>query len=124
MNRIVYEVYGTLNLFCPVTGQRMLGEETFSQSPATRFVYVDDISEFEMIAPPFQEIWDEVSATETEADYEDGLCARFCERVAEQFPSVVIFDLTSHGMACGPASSRVIIGIDLAYNADDEDGDD
>ena len=124
MNLVVYEVFGTLNLFCPVTGQRIQGEETFSPSPATRFVYVDDISEFEMIDPPFQAIWDEVSETEDEEDYENGICARFCERVAEQFPSVVIFDLTSHGIACGPASSRVIIGIDLAYNANDEDGDD
>lgn len=121
--------------FCPVTGQLIKDDHTYQPSPATMFTFVDDVGEFETLHPDLQEKWDKVKEQaeheeEDEGDYigTEDLFDRFLEQVNN--PSLVCFIITTRGMACGPVSSTVRIGIDMDREPDemedteDEDEDD
>jgi hypothetical protein len=129
MNLFKLDVDDSLDFFCPRTGSLILGPEYFDPSPATAFVYIPEICEFETIEDGLEEIWDELEERYGEEESPWDLWGRFLQRVAKDRPNVLVFAFTSHGMACGPVSSTVYVGIDFGYatevegneNDDEED---
>jgi hypothetical protein len=105
------------NFHCPVTGQRITSDETYEPSPAMVFMYLDEIGEFQDIDPDLQEVFDEVESEFGDELWPDELFAKFCDRI--QSEGLVCFEIATHGMACGPVSSTVRIGIDMNYQPQD-----
>lgn len=104
------------NFFCPVTGQAILrGEQEYNPSPATVFCYVDEVSDFEHITDEGMAIFDNLEIDEDE-DYADDIFKKFAEAYSDK--NIVCFVITTSGIACGPASSTVRIGIQMNYDMD------
>ena len=104
------------NFFCPVTGQAILrGDEEFKASPATVFCYVDEVSDFEFISDKAKAIFDSLEIDEDE-DYAEDIFKKFAAAYSEK--NLVCFVITSSGIACGPFSSTVRIGIQMNYDGD------
>lgn len=102
------------NFFCPVTGQVILnGEEAFHASPATIFCYVDEVSDFETISEEAKSIFEKLVIDEDE-DSADEIFEKFASTYADN--NIVCFVITTSGMACGPVSSTVRVGIQMNYN--------
>jgi hypothetical protein len=102
------------NFFCPVTGERILGPESFAPSPATAFVFTPESGEFETIQEGLAEIDRKVNTEEVMEEDPWGRFDRFCKELKGR-PDIVVFSITTRGMACGPVSSTVHIGIDMNY---------
>ena len=109
--------------YCPVTGQLIKDDHTYQPSPATLFTFVDEVGDFETLHPNLQGKWDKIKEQaendEEEEDYIDteNLFDRFLEQVS--ITSLVCFIITTRGMACGPVSSTVRIGIDMNHVLDE-----
>ena len=103
------------SFFCPVTGKRIVGPECFEPSAATVFTYLDEIGEFEHLSDELKKVAEALE--DADVDMFD-----FFESFSQQIKSdsVVSFEITTHGMACGPVSSTVRIGIDMDYRDRDE----
>lgn len=108
------------NFFCPVTGHPIVGPEHFEPSDATAFVYLDEVGDFEHIQDRFAKINEKVNTEEAMEEDPFEQFKRFCDAL-EDMPSIVVFSLTTMGMACGPVSSTVHIGIDMNYGSKEED---
>lgn len=109
------------NFFCPVTGFHMLSEEHYEPSPATLFVYIEDAGEFEWYSRELEKLESTVNTEEIEDECEDGLSniERFLVAIKDK-PNLVVFTITTSGIACGPVSSTVHIGIDMDYSKKDD----
>lgn len=107
--------------YCPVTGQQIIFPEDYTPSPATAFCLPPDADDFADIKPGLRKIWEQVrtaSGMEKAAPWE--LFGEFCKAL-EQHSNLVLFNLTSHGIACGPISDTVHLCIDFAYGAGEYD---
>lgn len=110
--------------YCPVTGQLILAPEDYSPSPATAFCLPPEAEDFDAMQPRLRKIWDKVraeSGNEDAAPWE--LFEAFCKSL-EHENHLVLFNLTSHGMACGPVCSTVHLCIDFAYGSEEYADDD
>ena len=115
--------------YCPVTGHLIKDDHSYQPSPATLFTFVDEVGDFETLHPNLQGKWDKIKEQaendEEEEDYIDteNLFDRFLEQV--NITSLVCFIITTRGIACGPVSSTVRIGIDMNQQPDEleDDGD-
>jgi hypothetical protein len=122
-------------LRCPMTGQVVLqgydpvtGEDTgfdepdWSAVPTVTFCYLPEVGEFQYITPALESTIaasreallerataDEKDAIELLSDFE--ILESYVDEIGE-VPLVVC--LTTSGMACGPVSSSVYVGLDLA----------
>jgi hypothetical protein len=108
--------------FCPVTGDQIFGPEHFKPSPATVFVFTPESGEFETIHEELAKLDEKVN---TEAVMEEdswGRFERFCQALKGR-SNIVVFSITTRGMACGPVSSTVHIGIDMNYQPDEDEGE-
>lgn len=113
------------NFYCPVTGFHMLSKDHYEASPATLFVYPEDAGEFEWYSQELEELEFTVNTHEIVDECEDGLSEieRFLLAIQDK-PNLVVFTITTSGIACGPVSSTVHIGIDMNYcGEEDEDGE-
>ncbi len=110
------------NFYCPVTGFHMLSEEHYEASPATLFVYVEDAGEFEWYSQELEELESTVNTEEIVDECADGLSEveRFLLAIQDK-PNLVVFTITTSGIACGPVSSTVHIGIDMDYYEEEEE---
>jgi hypothetical protein len=107
--------------YCPVTGQLILAPEEYTPSPATAFVLPPEAEDFDAMLPGLRKIWDKVRATPGEENAMPWqLFESFCKEL-EQHTNLVLFNLTTHGMACGPVSDSVRLCIDFAYGAGEYD---
>lgn len=107
---------------CPVTGELVAGPEHYGPSPATAFLLGPEADEFDHLAPQLEPIWEEVRAAHDEDERSPWrLFDEFCRRL-EGHDNLVLFSLTSSGIACGPVSSTVHVCIDFSHPAAD-DGD-
>ena len=105
--------------FCPVCGSVMVDPEVgFEVDRCEHFLfgYVDVAGELEVFSPDFAPVARRLEAAELDEEYLvpwDEQFAQLCE------PGTTIFGLTSHGMACGPASMTVCVGVAIpaAYAA-------
>lgn len=121
---------------CPMTGEVVLAgydpetgeyfedivEPEYEKIPTVTFAFIEEIGEFSFIRDDIQQAID---------DYRKGLPEEDSELV-DDFEilseghvnlgrSPLVFSLTTHGMACGPVSSTVWVGLDLAALGRDED---
>ena len=110
------------SFFCPVTGKQIIGPEHFEASPATAFVFSADANDFDHLASELQPIWDAIldGEDEDDEDFDGDQFETFREKVKDM-PNLVLFGLTSHGIACGPVSSTVFIAIDFAYTGEESE---
>jgi len=113
------------NFYCPVTGFHMLSEEHYDASPATLFVYIEDAGEFEWYSPELEKLESTINTEEIEDECEDGLSniERFLAAIKDKL-NLVVFTITTSGIACGPVSSTVHICIDMDYCEEEDDDDD
>jgi hypothetical protein len=102
----------------------MLSEEHYDASPATLFVYIEDAGEFEWYSPELEKLESTVNTEEIEDECEDGLSniERFLAAIKDK-PNLVVFTITTSGIACGPVSSTVHICIDMDYCEEEDDDD-
>lgn len=105
------------NFYCPVTGQRILDEETFNKSPALRFAYVD-VGDFEFADEEIKNLFDEYKKLHGEDKDSLDLFEEFVENTT--LVDVIVFQITHSGIACGPASTTVWFAIDMNYDEDDQ----
>ena len=122
-------------LRCPITGQVVLkgydpvtGEDAgfeepdWAAVPTARFCYIPEVGEFSFIAPQLQAAIEAARAAllkkatgrkrEEVEDLSDFEILQ--EHVADLGEVPLVFCLTTRGMACGPVSSSVYVGLDLA----------
>lgn len=103
------------NFYCPVTGHAMSGGTEFSASPATAFVYLDEIGEFISTSSEVESVINEIDPANNL--YGDEIFPKLSEYL--QNPSLTCFVLNVHGVACcGPMSSTVRIGINMNYQSE------
>ena len=102
---------------CPVTGHLIRDYESFKTSPATVFVYVDEIGDFAHIVPDLNKIWEKTK--ENRKNFQDELESfeRFAGGIDDD--AIVCFEITTSEMGCGPVSSTIRIGIDMNYCDED-----
>ena len=110
------------NFYCPATGFHMLSKDHYEPSPATLFVYPEDAGEFEWYSQELEELESTVNTEEIVDECEDGLSEveRFLLAIQDKL-SLVVFTITTSGMACGPVSSTVHIGIDIDYCEEEDE---
>lgn len=107
------------NLYCPVTGHHILSSEHFSQSPATVFVFPVEGDDFEVLSDEFKLIDENTNPDGWEDDMDDdedypNRLERFLQAIKD-IPNLLVFCITTYGMACGPTSATVYVGIDMNY---------
>ena len=100
------------HFFCPVTGQRITGPQTYEASPAQAGMWIGEIiDDPEITSPELEAKWKHYEAHVSE---EDGIeIEAFLESV--ELPNHVCFEITTSGIACGPCSSTVWYVIDMDY---------
>ena len=104
------------NFYCPATGFHILSAEHYEASPATLFVYPEDAGEFEWYSRELEKLEATINAEDVVNECEDGLSnvERFLATIKDN-PNLVVFTITTSGIACGPVSSTVHICINLDY---------
>ena len=120
MKIIELNVDANANFYCPVTGHQILAPEEYMPSPATAFCLPPDADDFSDITPELQVVWDHVLAASGKANAAPcQLWKQFCDAL-EHRNDLVVFALTSSGIACGPICSTVYLCIDFAHVADED----
>lgn len=111
------------NPFCPICGKRALpdindkNKEDYKHCKHLSFIYVHEVSEFEYIT---KELNDNINALEeqceTDEDYDEfsNLTIEELINKAGGDDRLLVLEITSNGMACGPYSSTATFRFD--YN--------
>jgi hypothetical protein len=102
-----------LKLYCPSCGVLVVNDEDEVEQPACEhvlFLYLDDIAEFLYIEPELERLIEakRKNEDEDESDY---------ELLLKEHPSsstAFVWEETTSGFACGPVSSTLAVGFDLA----------
>jgi hypothetical protein len=110
------------DFFCPVTGQRILGPEEFTPSPATAFVFPTQVDDFEFVRDEFAKIDRKMNPKKVTEEDPDGRFDRFCEGL-KGYANLVVFSITTRGVACGPVAWTTHIGIDMGYRGEQDAGE-
>ena len=114
-----------MNFNCPICDQVILKEEQCIEDfcKHVKFMYLDSISEMEYCDDDIQAIYDKLEKEEAEYwesdasdnptdeqnDYYD---SDIMERLEDKLPiEITIHHITGYGMACGPTSFTVSVGI-------------
>jgi hypothetical protein len=119
-------------LYCPITGQIVAvgydpqtgrffdgqQEPKWETIPTVLFHYYPEVGEFSYIKPGLQKTIDEKRRAlgDDAEDLED--FAILEEHVESLGKAPLVFSLTTHGMASGPVSSTVYVGLDLAAGSE------
>ena len=116
------------NFFCPVTGEQICGDEVANPDvTSVRFIYLPEVGDFETIDPDLEVIADQIRedlAAKEEAD--EDFCEEFFDVFKEALKkdeaneSLVIYSISTSGIACGPVGQTVHIAIDMDYEVEDE----
>jgi hypothetical protein len=108
-----------MNLFCPVTGNRISdGESEVIPSPATLFIYLHETGDFEYIRADLREVYDKINDSNNEDD--ENAYDIFLSNGFEKSQSVLLLSLCYRGMACGPVSTIVDYCFDLNYSLEND----
>ena len=107
--------------YCPATGFLNLNSAYYEASPATLFVYPEDDGEFEWYSREFEKLEATINTEDVVDECEDGLSnvERFLAAIKDK-PNLVVFTITTSGIACGPFSSTVHICINMDYCKEEE----
>ena len=109
------------NFYCPATGFHILSAEHYEASPATLFVCPEDAGEFEWYSRELEKLEATINAEDVVNECEDELSnvERFLDAIKDK-PNLVVFTITTSGIACGPVSSTAHICIDMDYCEEEE----
>ena len=110
------------NFYCPATGFHMLSAEHYEASSATLFVYHEDTGEFEWYSREFEKLEATINTEDVvdECEVELSNVERFLAAIKDK-PNLVVFTITTSGIACGPVSSTVHICINMDYCKEEEE---
>ena len=101
------------HFFCPATGKRITGPNSYEASPAQVGMWISEIMESPEIADPALESqWNRYVEALAEDDFIE--VEGFLQSL--EMPNHVCFEITTSGMACGPCSSTVWYVIDMDYD--------
>jgi predicted RNA-binding Zn-ribbon protein involved in translation (DUF1610 family) len=98
-----------MNLYCPACGRKMCGEGLDELCRHVAFIYIDEVCEFENLAPRLASLADEVVGECEEGD--EHPVHLLTQRI--ESPTMLCLGVTWEGMACGPSSMKAYLGIDL-----------
>ena len=102
------------NFFCPVTGHHIVSSEHYEPSPALVGMW-----HFEVLEEPcffndeLEKAWDSYWNDLDEDDLPD--VPEFLEKIKDDYPNWVCFEITTRGMACGPTCEVVWYVINMDY---------
>lgn len=111
-------------LYCPRSGKMILdaeGEVEQPGSPYVTFLYLDLVGDFIYLREDLAErLKDARAALLQEGVDEDELPSdlEMLEEKVDLGVAPVVFEIATSGRACGPVSSRIIVGFDLWSEAD------
>lgn len=100
------------DFYCPFTGKVLIGENaTDEKDNSTAFIYLDFVSEFDYLADELTYLEDE--ATKMSDQEEEDFFPCFLKLLKKNYHNreLLLFELTGHGMACGPITATVMVGI-------------
>ena len=105
--------YDELDFDCPVCDKTLISEEegTHELCEHVLFVYLDSIGEFESSTDEIDTLVEKIRKEKSDPDggYYDG---EIMEDLLEALPdNITIHQLTGYGMACGPTSFTISVGI-------------
>ena len=101
-----------VNVFCPVTGQRISGPESYKASPAQVGLWLGGLLEQpEIRCAVLQAAWERYAAQVPEDSYLE--MGAFLQSV--ELPNFVCFAITQSGICGGPYSSTVWHVFDMDY---------
>ena len=94
---------------CTVCGRAIHSEKDSPGCPHIAFSYIDVVGDFDYVAPHVEKLLNEIREQDDDSDEHpvDLLLGKI------ESPSMYCLSITSGGMACGPTSSTVIVGIDF-----------
>jgi hypothetical protein len=115
MNLVEMDVDQSFTFYCPITGELILSPDRFEPSAATAFSFCPEAGDFDMARRSLRSLWRTLNDRYGDDEFFPDLWRRFCRRLAKQKPEIVVFGFTSHGMACGPVSSTIYLGIDFSH---------
>ena len=104
------------NFFCPVTGEQILSEDDGTPSSATVFIWANILGDFAFVNEEFRELYENFKENPDNEDAD--WFTDFLDKTERQ--DVVVFEITSHGLTCGPASDTSYIGIDICHDINEE----
>jgi hypothetical protein len=105
-------------LYCPVTGTLISdGENEVNPSPATLFIYLYEIDDFQYVRPDIQEIIDRIEESIDEDD-ETNLYDVLINKELSESESLLLLSLTYCGFGCGPIATTVDYCFDMNYSAE------
>ena len=103
-----------IHFFCPATGQRITGPESYDPSPALVGAWHSEgVDSPEIYHPELEERWNSYAEKTHEAD-EFFDVPDFLSSTS--LGNLVCFEITTCGIACGPSSSTVWYVIDMDYD--------
>ena len=101
------------NFYCPVTGSKILSEDSFDSCPSLQGLWTNHSEEPETLQGELEKLWKVYLEKLDEDDFHD--VPEFLKSVDNN--DFVAFAVTTGGMACGPVSSTVWLVIDMNHNA-------
>ena len=115
--------------FCPVTGEQLLFSDDYHSSPATLFHFID-IEGGQLVNPnpAIAILYEQALEDINNGLYNDYEFKYFYSIEAKAFEilvneklklenNYVLFEISNSGVACGPSSSTVFIGVDMNYQS-------
>ncbi len=90
--------------------------------PATLFVYPEDAGEFEWYSLELEKLEATINTEDVVDECEDGLSnvERFLVAIKDN-PNLMVFTITTSGIACVPVSRTVHICINMDYFKEEEE---
>ena len=111
MQRIPFDMNHP-DFFCPITGEQITSEDDFNPSSATTFAWISITGEFEYVNDEFKKLYDDYMANPKNEG--DDFFTDFLDNTDRH--DVVVFEISTDGLACGPSSCTAYIGINKDYN--------
>lgn len=99
------------NFYCPISGQNIRSSGNCEASPATTFIYLDEIGDFAHTSDDLAKVQDSLDDDSDESELDQFLAA------IKDTKNLVVFSITVNN---GPFSSAVHVGIDMNYCEEEE----
>ena len=100
------------NFYCPISGQNILSSENCEASPATSFIYLDEIGDFAHTSDDLAEVQESLDDDSDESELDQFLAA------IKDTKHLVVFSITVNN---GPFSNAVHVGINMDYYKEEEE---
>lgn len=100
------------NFYCPISGQNILSSENCEASPATSFIYLDEIGDFAHTSDDLAEVQESLDDDSDESELDPFLAA------IKDTKNLVVFSITVNN---GPFSNAVHVGIDMNFCEEEEE---